>query len=1332
MLQFLQEHTHIKDCTKALSEWYGAYKEKHDIEKHTRRIEKAVEMFYSTAAPNGRCKDVACEVYQTAARLLQADVLLEDVEAGVSCDPMVQEQVQEMMHLIHATLEASQPEAPIPLILETLIQSSAPKPDSPLEIKQDKMDGRAIARHWKYMEEAVMTGKELRRKVRGLLEGGFPIDDGPYGYSAFWLAAAYGKLEAAQLLFEWGANIHLRGSKEKLLPVEVASYMGHNDVVKWLLLETGAFPGKALHFAAKSGNVGIIEWALNTKALHSFINAPACGWTPLTVAIVHHRPAVSRLLASACSREELEKPLPERVCELCGVALGSTVLHLIAAHGGCYEHLVDLLLRTSPDLKEKRDQLDQTPFDVAIPKLKPRLNDAFLGCLTSIRQSLLSTPGRIPLKQLQRHVAAKPFSAETTDLDWQEVATILHRSNEVCSDPARELKKDAAFPHLKHVEKELMIDTGVTAWFQDCMSEGAPTAEGLVSQAQKAETTIRKVLQGNLEDELEPVDVQQGGKLEFSFKGSSNIAHLGFASFLLHDESLLRKVSAEELVATMDILTVVLDLENCSAVKDMLTKLQDCEGITLLAARNHFYVPNPLGVREVICLLEVSCGVPGETHKCIATLRCRCFTKKVLSRVESAKLELRTRLENMTKGHSDAQEFLLKQLGVTVATPGQDLLRSSKGDLEGKVSSLHDRDSAGWSAFLLAAQLNDTAAVEWMLEKDSSIALRRNEAGQTAMLWATFWKSTEMLEIFKRYFPLQLTHADMEGLARLKEVQERARQKDDLVTLSLLQSDSSDFEVGNETLTDQANKEQNTGTSFAGRMGDGMTPSIIRAKVFASRDLVLGFCLEFSGNHKKEYARDVPSTLHGHPQGQWKTLSLKSRQIVKIRSWDSSNPWALCARLEITVASGGVPEVFSFPNQGGQDPDFVFPEMGHLQDSQVVDLHFDGRGSCIDATVAPSQLTLKGSSLCAFSSETSLGHDKCGLEQFLLDILLPHWENEWKKMWPKPAQKDLLEWSDGNSMKGLVEAAKFFVLKAIAEGASATPQIIFALHVHTLSSRIPRDCQQALSSNDPRSHQLWAPYAHHISSALKACPLYSGYVFRTVTFQCDGENACVAKYLEDYGIHVGSEILWPGFPSGTSSSQVARNLLLGHGIEGRPRNIAGIIFKILEARAVSAAPFSKSPEDAEVIFAATSKFRVKGFYQLTDFILEDGASPSALKEWKVSLDVIKQPQLELEAAGKERDLVVLLQQLPPEAPPVSSFVGRLRVRPTQQRGLRLSTLQEMCDDLIEMRVDSGTRGKSCWNMYEVVEHIVKKKTEKKQMSYAELFEENKIDYFVTH
>ena len=94
---------------------------------------------------------------------------------------------------------------------------------------------------------------------------------------------------------------------------------------------------------------------------------------------------------------------------------------------------------------------------------------------------------------------------------------------------------------------------------------------------------------------------------------------------------------------------------------------------------------------------------------------------------------------------------------------------------------------------------------------------------------------------------------------------------------------------------------------------------------------------------------------------------------------------------------------------------------------------------------------------------------------------------------------------------------------------------------------------------------------------------------------------------------------------------------LGHDIGERPDKNAGIVFKIIEARAVSVAPFSKFPEEAEVIFEPGSKFEVKGFYKLTDFILEDGGSALDWQEWKVSFDVIKQPQLKLEAAGKERD-----------------------------------------------------------------------------------------------
>lgn len=408
--------------------------------------------------------------------------------------------------------------------------------------------------------------------MRGLLEGGYPIDGGPYGYSGFWLAAAYGKLDAAKFLFDHGANMHLRGSRERLLPIEVASYMGYSELVQWLL-DSGAFPRKALHFAAKGGNLGIIEWVLKKEpkqeALSPFINSPACiccGWTPLSLAIAFHQLAVSRVLASALlasegSREDLAKALPPRVCELCRVDFGSTVLHLLAAQGGCCEDLVALLLREFPLLNTMKDDLNQTPFDVAAPKLKPKFNEAFLGCLKSVRQSLLSTPGRIPLDQLQRHVTEKWAEASKSDDDWAKVATILHKSNDLCSAAAKELKKDIAFPDLKHIEKELLIDTGIQVWCQECSSEEISAAkEDLMTQAQDAEKRIRKVLTCDLGHDPEQAAAQQGGKLEFSFEDSSNISCQGCACFATDDaRSLSGKASnIEQLKGTMDILTVVL------------------------------------------------------------------------------------------------------------------------------------------------------------------------------------------------------------------------------------------------------------------------------------------------------------------------------------------------------------------------------------------------------------------------------------------------------------------------------------------------------------------------------------------------------------------------------------------------------------------------------------------------------------------------------------------------------------------------------------------------------------------------------------------------------
>lgn len=92
MLRFIEENTGVKDFVKALSEGYPAYKEKHDIDNQLGRLQKAVEVFFSTPRPQ-RCTVMACEVYQAAARFLLSGEL-EKVNSGPSagsCDQVVKD-----------------------------------------------------------------------------------------------------------------------------------------------------------------------------------------------------------------------------------------------------------------------------------------------------------------------------------------------------------------------------------------------------------------------------------------------------------------------------------------------------------------------------------------------------------------------------------------------------------------------------------------------------------------------------------------------------------------------------------------------------------------------------------------------------------------------------------------------------------------------------------------------------------------------------------------------------------------------------------------------------------------------------------------------------------------------------------------------------------------------------------------------------------------------------------------------------------------------------------------------------------------------------------------
>ncbi|CAE7389340.1 unnamed protein product, partial [Symbiodinium sp. CCMP2456] len=497
---------------------------------------------------------------------------------------------------------------------------------------------------------------------------------------------------------------------------------------------------------------------------------------------------------------------------------------------------------------------------------------------------------------------------------------------------------------------------------------------------------------------------------------------------------------------------------------------------------------------------------------------------------------------------------------------------------------------------MLAAQLNDTKAVDWMLEQDPSIGLKTNRAGQTGMMWASWWNSPEMMQIFRKH-KLQQTHRDQEGVNRLKDARKEAEDSDDLATLSLLRVDPTELEaVGTSAGTGISEVDEN----LRDRMGDQHVAAVQEVCVYFTVDnLIAGFEMVLSDGVRCGQVLDE--------QGQLMTPDacerLQSKRVVplnghfirQVRSWDAKpGDGALCARLEF-VTSAKMRNELCFPDDSRRKdkPDFQFPQGDMFGESQVCELHFDGRGRCVDVTTtAVLQGELRGLSM--FGSLQGDLHSSSSMEHFLLHTLLPQWEKASEQRWP-PQRQNMLGWSDGSSMKGFVETAKLFVLKAIAEGSAAKPSTIFALHIHTLQSRLNSECIRAMRSHDPRLRRLWAPYIKNVFGALQACPRHNGFAFRTVTFEDgDGSSApCVEHYLKDKGLEEGAEVTWLGFTTATSSPSVASNLLLGLDCEksGRSRNSAGVIYKVLDSRAVSVKDFTNFPEKQELLFEPDSKFR---------------------------------------------------------------------------------------------------------------------------------------------
>eukprot|EP00913_Durusdinium_trenchii_P003248 g3004.t1 len=171
-----------------------------------------------------------------------------------------------------------------------------------------------------------------------LLVRGLDLDFNALGReqaSVLWLAAANNDLEVLQFCLAYGADPHR--ATDGVLPTEAAAATGALQALA-MLLRIGAVPGRALHFAAATAQVGALRVLINSKAdLQVRVN----GLSPLGVAVSRDNDEIIKLLLQ--QPELASEPLGSVACEQLGLAANANLLYLAAQCG--LDRTVDLLIQ---------------------------------------------------------------------------------------------------------------------------------------------------------------------------------------------------------------------------------------------------------------------------------------------------------------------------------------------------------------------------------------------------------------------------------------------------------------------------------------------------------------------------------------------------------------------------------------------------------------------------------------------------------------------------------------------------------------------------------------------------------------------------------------------------------------------------------------------------------------------------------------------------------------------------------------------------------------------------------------------------------------------------
>ena len=284
----------------------------------------------------------------------------------------------------------------------------------------------------------------------GLWKDGLPVDSYVKGQSLVHRASGQGDLQCVRMLMDQGADLAQPSSHDASVPVEVATLLGHEQIVR-VLTHSGVCIGRSAHIAAAMCQATLLQFFMDTIGVQVGFTSNGVSLLELAIEGGHHQ--IVRLLVPKLPKFD-GSSLPVEL--LCGatvaqrfqLAANSSVLAFAAKLGWhkiicVLKHMLDKELWNK--MLEHKDsssvtETQKSAFDVACFHIRPLLytqysavwqvlSSVFAGDVVTdiLRIQLRSviaedaTPRRLVNAQNARGFTALMLAAANGDLDMSKL-----------------------------------------------------------------------------------------------------------------------------------------------------------------------------------------------------------------------------------------------------------------------------------------------------------------------------------------------------------------------------------------------------------------------------------------------------------------------------------------------------------------------------------------------------------------------------------------------------------------------------------------------------------------------------------------------------------------------------------------------------------------------------------------------------------------------------------------------------------------------------------------------------------------------------------------------